>query len=95
MEIIEATKARNMKQVDDQVGFAHAHVAKGKARMLRDLQKNRAVVQEHNDNITEEWLELVSFPHAFDEHIHDAVLAENQAKNKKLAEEAEAASANK
>src|SRR5215469_8157808 len=79
--LIEQTKARNMKQVDDQLGFAHAHVVKGKAKMIRDLQSNRVMVQRHNDEITEEWYELVSFPHAFDAHIADIVLTENRAKN--------------
>ena len=83
LQLIEDAKARNMKQVDDQVAFAKTRV-KGRARMLRDLARNRVAVQQHNDDITEEWLELVSVPEAFDEHVHDVVLAENQAKNRQV-----------
>jgi hypothetical protein len=40
---------------------------------------------QFNRDLDEEWAELVAQPHAFDSHIFDAVLKENQSKNQSKA----------
>lgn len=70
LDLIEQTKARNLKQVDDLI-------AKSKRKLeIEDLKKCRQIVLNHNEKITIEWQELVSFNHAFDSHIHDRVQSE-------------------
>lgn len=72
---IEEAKSVNLGQV---------HMALDKAVRAshkRDLMQCRNQVIQHNERITEEWNELVSFPHAFDSHIYDIVLDENRTYN--------------
>lgn len=75
LDYIEEAKTSNMKQVDDQIANATRH------HIRRQLVKNKQIVADFNNEITEEWKELVSFPHAFDSHIHEQVMKENRAKN--------------
>lgn len=70
IKFIEETKTRNLDQV-------HGLLAKAtRASHKRDLMVCRNQVMQHNDKITEEWNELVSFPHAFDSHIYEEILKE-------------------
>ena len=73
--LLEQTKARNLKQIDDLLANPRL---KRKAR--KELDLCRREVLDHNNKITEEWNELVEPPHAFDEHIHDQILKEQPTK---------------
>jgi hypothetical protein len=75
LDHIEEDKSVNINQV-------HTIMANAKRAIhRRDLENCRVQVIQHNNRITEEWNELVSFPHAFDKHIYDQILKENQEKN--------------
>lgn len=71
-DLIEQTKARNMKQVDDLISKAT------RKKTIKELKQCREYVIKHNQDITEEWEELVSFEHAFDSHIYDQILKEQK-----------------
>jgi hypothetical protein len=71
LDLIEATKARNLKQVDDLLAQPNLRL-----KTRKELEQCRLQVIQHNQNITEEWQELVTLPHAFDQHIHEQILKE-------------------
>jgi hypothetical protein len=68
LELIDQAKTRNLKQVEDMMS------KETRPRVYRELLKARASVIQHNEDITEEWNELVIPPHAFDKHIHDDIV---------------------
>ena len=72
INFIEEAKAVNLGQV-------HHAMSRAKRRAhIRELNQCKAQVNQFNERITEEWNELISFPHAFDEHIYQQILKENQ-----------------
>src|SRR5438093_2712413 len=62
MDIIEEAKAVNLKQADDAIA------AETSPRRKRQLISCKDTVLRFNSDITEEWNELVTQPHAFDKH---------------------------
>ena len=72
LDLIEEAKNVNLNQVHHALGKAT------RASHKRDLMQCRSQVMQHNDRITEEWNELVSFPHAFDSHIYEEILKEQK-----------------
>lgn len=68
---IEEAKARNTAQVEIALANAKRH------HHRRQLVAISRQVADFNNDITEEWKELVSLPHAFDEHIYEQILKEN------------------
>lgn len=76
LDLIEKTKARNLKQVDDMIARPNL-----RRKTRKELAQCRQQTILHNQNITEEWEELVSLTHAFDGHIHDQILKEQPNNN--------------
>ncbi len=75
LDILEEAKVSNLKQVDDLISN------ETRPSILRDLVKCREIVVRINNENTEEWNEMVTQPHAFDDHIHPIVLQEHRARN--------------
>jgi hypothetical protein len=75
LALLKEAQISNLKQVDDLIS------TEMRPRKLRDLVKCREIVVRINDDNTEEWNEIVTQPHAFDEHIHPIVWKEHQARN--------------
>lgn len=78
LDLIEVAKTANLRQVDEQIVRAQ-QMKRGRARALYDLQLSRANVVQFNAKLDDEWKELVSFPDAFDEHIHEQIKKEQAA----------------
>lgn len=72
LDLIEQTKSRNLKQVNDLIAKA--------TRVLQklDLIACREQVIEHNRRLDIEWQELAAFPFAFDAHIYDQIRLEDK-----------------
>jgi hypothetical protein len=66
-------------------GLASRMLTEQSPRRLRELRQNHAQVLKFNQDLDEEWEELVAQPFAFDSHIYDQVLKENQEKSRKEA----------
>jgi len=70
MKIIEDTKQQNLDNHTEALNRVKKRFHK------RQVENLRGLIERHNNEITEEWNELVSFPYAFDSHIWDAVWKE-------------------
>ena len=79
LDIIKAAQHRNittaMARLDE------PKIARS-AKRTREMKQSIEMVKQFNIQVEEEWQELVSPPHAFDSHIYDIVLEENQRWNK-------------
>ncbi len=78
LDYIEEAKTLNINQANDVLSQV---IRKHRNRPMLIHEQFGAVeqVKYFNALITEEWNELVIWPHAFDEHIYNAVLKENLA----------------
>lgn len=70
MDMIEEAKRANIADYEAALKRAKLQIHK------RDVERCKPAVEKFNADITEEWNELVSFPHAFDSHIHKAIMSE-------------------
>jgi hypothetical protein len=70
IDLIEEAKAVNLKQVDDLIAVETS------PRKKKHLMGCRTQVLRFNNDVTEEWNELVTQTHAFDELIHDKIVKE-------------------
>jgi hypothetical protein len=77
LDLIEEAKAANLKQVNDQIAKETSNFRR------KDLLACRNQVIAFNNRLDEEWAELVQPAHAYDQHIHQAVLEEQAKKNLK------------
>jgi uncharacterized membrane protein YccC len=73
MDILEQTKTSNLDN-------SHQNIARHRQGSLNHniALETHKLVERHNTHIHNEWSELISNIHAYDEHIYDAVLKENQ-----------------
>jgi hypothetical protein len=74
MDVLQSIKQSN---IDHSLAKINKHPPNSTHRQQAEL--THRLVEDHNIKIHNEWSELTSNIHAYDEHIYDIVLKENQA----------------
>ena len=80
IDCIEDIKNQNINNSQKSIRQAFLAIEDGVVTSQRhkELLANHELIEKRNDEITEEWNELVQRPWAFDSHIYDIVLKEAQ-----------------
>lgn len=73
LSYIEEAKAKNLKQVNDLLAQPNLRL-----KTRKELQRCKQQVIQFNADLDDEWGELLMFPHAFDDHIHQQILSEQK-----------------
>lgn len=73
MKTLEQIKQRNIQSHENIIATAN----KGTKR-YRELLPIRPLIEKHNEDIHNEWTELTTNDHAFDEELYNIVLKEHQ-----------------
>jgi hypothetical protein len=78
MEYITHITMRNLRRHEEKIAQTTRRMHK------RDLVNLTTAIHDHNQRVKDNFEDIFSEPHAHDEHIYSAVLAENQLKNRAL-----------